>query len=304
MQYVTDLMLFQSECDSAVTLGKFDALHLGHQKLIKKIKGYSESDQVQSVVFAFDMHKDSLVTREEKRALLEDKVDVLISCPFTKDIREMPAETFVEKILVEKLRARYIVVGSDNRFGYQARGDVNMLRDLAPKYGYHLDVVEKEKYDGRVISSTYIRELMTEGNIALANRLLGYPYEVKGCVKPGNRIGRTLGFPTMNVEAPEHKILPKYGVYCCRANVDGLWYPAIGNVGVKPTVEEKGRAMTEVNLFDYHEEAYGKEITVQFCEFERPEQKFANVEALKAQLEKDILFGKQYFQELEKNACK
>ena len=294
MQYVTDLASFQSEYDSAVTLGKFDALHLGHQKLIRKINSYS-GEQVKSIVFAFDMHRDSLVTTEERRELLEGQTDVLIACSFTKEIREMSAEGFIQDVLIKKLRARYVVVGSDFHFGYKQSGDAALLAELAPKYGYHLDVVEKEKYEGREISSTYIRELLQEGNIALANRLLGYTYEVKGVVRNGNHIGRKLGFPTMNIAPPERKIMPRYGVYCCKVQVDGEWYPAIGNVGVKPTVEDSEILLTEVNLFDYDKEAYGKEITVQFYEFERPERKFESIEALKTQLETDILFGKNYF---------
>lgn len=299
MQYVTDLASFQVEEESAVTLGKFDALHLGHQKLVQKICEYSDR-QVKSIVFAFDMHREALLTGTEKRTFLEGRVDVLIVCSFTKEIRQMQAEQFIEKILIEKLHAKYIVVGTDFHFGYQQKGDVHMLAELAPKYGYHLDVIEKEKYKEREISSTYVREALSEGNISLANELLGYQYQLEGMVCPGNRLGRKLGFPTMNVVPPEKKIMPMRGVYACRVQVDGKWYDAIGNVGVKPTVEEHSILLAEAYLYDYEGDAYGKNVVIQFCEFERSEQKFDSIEALKIQLKKDIAFGKRYFEKVSR----
>lgn len=297
MQYVTDLAAFRTEGETAVTLGKFDALHLGHQKLIHQIRQYAggSNGRIKSVVFAFDMHREALITGTEKRELLEGKTDVLVACPFTREIREMSAERFIKEILAERLHARYIVVGTDYRFGHMQKGNVDTLRAFASRYGYHLDVIEKEKYQGREISSTYIRELMSEGNIALANLLLGYTYQIEGTVRPGNRIGRRIGFPTMNVAPAERKIVPRRGVYACQVEVDGKWYHAIGNVGVKPTVEVDPVLLVEVYVFGYRQEAYGKRIRVRFCEFERPETKFDGIDALKAQLEKDMVFGREYF---------
>lgn len=294
MQYVTDLMSLQMEGDSAVTLGKFDSLHRGHQKLIHKVQEYA-ADSITSIVFAFDMQRESLLTKEEKRMHLENETDILISCPFTKEIREMSAEDFIEHILVQRLHAKYIVVGTDFHFGYQQRGDVEMLADYADKYGYHLDVVEKECHKDMIISSTAIREALQEGNISLVNELLGYTYQMYGIVEHGNRIGRKLGFPTMNVAPRDNKMMPKHGVYTCRVEVDGVWYNGIGNVGVKPTVEEEPVVLAEVYVFDFEGDAYDKEIKIQFCEFERPEQKFGSLDELKAQLQKDILFGREYF---------
>ena len=294
MQYVKELMSFQMEGESAVTLGKFDSLHLGHQKLIHKVQEYAVGP-ITSIVFAFDMQRESLLTKEEKRILLEDETDVLISCPFTTEIREMSAEDFIEHILIERLHAKYIVVGTDFRFGYQQKGDVHMLAEFAEKYGYHLDIIEKERYEDQIISSTFIRESLQEGKVSLVNKLLGYTYQMNGVVEHGNRIGRKLGFPTMNVYPKDNKMMPKHGVYTCRVEVDGIWYNGIGNVGVKPTVEEKPVVLAEVYVFDFEGDAYGKEIKIQFCEFERPEQKFDGLEELKAQLQKDILFGREYF---------
>ena len=196
---------------------------------------------------------------------------------------------------MDRLHAKVIVVGTDFRFGYQQRGDVHMLEEFASQYGYHLDVVEKERYQDQIISSTFIRDSLQEGKISLVNKLLGYTYQMHGIVEHGNRIGRKLGFPTMNVSPRDNKMMPKHGVYTCRVEVDGVWYNGIGNVGVKPTVEDKPVVLAEVFVFDFEGDAYGKEIKIQFREFERPEQKFESLDELKAQLQKDIQFGKEYF---------
>lgn len=299
MQYMTEINSYQSEKASAVTLGKFDALHRGHQKLIQRVCEYVDSDTV-SIVCAFDMGRQALLTGEEKKLHLEKRVDYLIACPFTKELREMEAEAFIQEILIEKFHASHIVVGTDFQFGHNKQGDVRMLSACAKTYGYQLDVIEKERYKGTIISSTYIREALALGNVALANALLGYPYQLSGKVQHGKQLGRKLGFPTMNVLSEVEKIMPKFGVYTCRIYVDGIWYQGIGNVGVKPTVAEGSQPLTEVFAFGYEGDAYGKTVVVEFCEFLRPEKKFSSIEELKCQVEEDILSGKTYFAEKEK----
>ena len=196
------------------------------------------------------------MTNEERRAFLEDKVDYLIEIPFTKELMEMEAEKFIEEILHKKLHAAHIVVGTDFNFGHEKRGN-QMLEKYAAKYGYTVDVVEKAYYKDREINSTYIRELLLDGNVPLANELLGYPYEITSVVEHGQQLGRTLGFPTMNLAPPEKKILPKYGVYACRVLVDGVWYGGVGNAGVKPTVAQEKRRLFEVYVYGYEGDAYG-----------------------------------------------
>ena len=299
MQYMTEISSYKNEKASAVTLGKFDALHRGHQKLIEQICKYRTEERV-GIVCAFDMGRRALLTGEEKRKHLEKQVDYLIACPFTKEIREMEAELFIQKILAERFHASYIVVGTDFQFGYKKRGDVKMLSAYADRYGYRLDVIEKERYQGQIISSTYVREALADGNITLANSLLGYPYQITGQVRHGKQLGRRLGFPTMNVFPKEEKILPRFGVYACRIMVDGIRYLGIGNVGVKPTVSEEMKPLTEVFAFGYAGDAYGKTVTVEFCDFLRPEKRFTSVEELKRQIDRDMERGKVYFTILEK----
>lgn len=297
MRYYTDINSYQGNKKTAVTLGKFDSLHKGHQKLIDTVKQFAEKEKVESVVFSFDMGRESLLTKEERKAHLLDQVDCMIQCPFTKEIREMEAEAFIEEVLVQRLHASYIVVGRDFHFGHSKRGDVHMLAEFADVYHYHLVVLDKERYGDREISSTFIRESLSSGNVELANELLGYSYHMSGTVEHGRRLGRTLGFPTMNVAPKDRKIMPKFGVYACRVQIDGQWFGGIGNVGIKPTVTKEPRLLVEVFVFGYEGNAYGKEITVEFCAFERAETKFGSVEELKSQVDRDIAFGKQYFQE-------
>lgn len=294
MQYIKGLDAFDGRNQTAVTLGKFDGLHRGHQKLLNRIIKYAQKEDCDSVVCAFDMDRDCLMTNEERRVFLEDKVDYLIEIPFTKELMEMEAEKFIEEILHKKLHAAHIVVGTDFNFGHEKRGNHQMLEKYAAKYGYTVDVVEKAYYKDREISSTYIRELLLDGNVPLANELLGYPYEITSVVEHGQQLGRTLGFPTMNLAPQEKKILPKYGVYACRVLVDGVWYGGVGNAGVKPTVAQEKRRLFEVYVYGYEGDAYGKTATVQILEFERPETKFHSVEELKDRVMKDMRYGEEY----------
>lgn len=295
MEYITGIEQYNGKGKTAVTLGKFDGLHKGHQKLIEKICSYSNKD-CKSVLCAFDMHREALMTKRERREYLDGKIDFLIEYPFTKELREMEAEVFIERILCKKLHASHIVVGSDFAFGYGKRGSIEMLEKFSAKKGYTLDVIEKERYDKAVISSTYIREALSQGDMDLAAALLGYPYSVTGIVQHGRQLGRTLGSPTMNIEPEQEKILPRFGVYACRIKMDGRWYNGVGNVGVKPTVTEEHKRLVEVFVYDYEGDAYGKEITVQFCGFERPETKFSSIDELREQVMQDLSYGKEFFQ--------
>lgn len=296
MKYITGLGSYHGTKKTAVTMGKFDGLHRGHQKLVDKIRSYA-SDECDSVLCAFDMHRDAIMTNRERREHLEGKIDWLIDCPFTETLRNMEAEDFIRDILCAGLNAAHIVVGRDFVFGHNKRGSVEMLERYAPRYGYTVDVVEKERYGDMIISSTYIRDALAQGDVRLAEQLLGYPYELTGPVRHGKQLGRTLGFPTMNVEPEAQKILPRYGVYACRVKIDGEWYNGVGNAGVKPTVTDERRRLFEVYVYGYEGDAYGKEVTVRFCGFERPEVKFGSVEELREQVMKDMQYGIDFFKD-------
>ena len=309
MQYISGLETYNDPGRSAVTLGKFDGLHRGHEKLIEKVIELGKHYHIKSVVCAFDMmplferlnvKKKVLMTKEERRLRLDGRVDYLADCPFTEEFSQMEAEDFIRDILVGIFHAAFVVVGSDFRFGHEKRGDIHMLAQYAVQYDYQLIVIEKERYRGREISSTYVKEALQQGNMQLVTDLLGYPYGTVGVVELGNRLGRTLGFPTFNVPPASEKMMPPNGVYYDRVFVDGRWYNAIGNVGVKPTVSDNNRMLIESFLFDYEGNAYGKNVRIELHEFRRPEQKFADIEEMKKCIDLDIEYGKKYFQNCDK----
>jgi riboflavin kinase/FMN adenylyltransferase len=304
MHYIREIENYKNEKRSAVTLGKFDGLHRGHMKLVGKVQELAANEDVCSIVCSFDMrplfqriHAPAkiLMTCEERREFLKDKVDYLIDCPFTKEFSAIEAEDFIEKVLVGALHASYVVVGEDFCFGHGKRGNVHMLAKYAEQYGYELIVFEKERYKGQIISSTRIREALSEGNMTLAKELLGYPYTFTGVVSHGKQIGRRIGVPTLNIIPDEWKMIPPNGVYFTRVQIDGKWFDSIGNVGVKPTVTDSDQVVIECYLFEYEGDAYEKTIMVELHEFRRPEQKFGSIEEMKETIVNDIEAAKEYF---------
>ena len=239
-----------------------------------------------------------IYTEEEKKNLLEHMgMDVLVSYPFDKASLSMEPEDFVRDILIEKLDAKVIVVGSDFRFGHNRRGDVKLLEELSLKYGYQLQVFEKVTMEGDIVSSTRIRSELSKGKMELAARLLGEPYSITGEVVHGRKLGRTIGMPTINMALPKEKLLPPNGVYASITEIDGKEYQGVTNIGVKPTVGAEEERLAETYIFDYRGDLYGRVLKVSLYAYERPEKKFASVEELKQQMERDKEFGKGYFLE-------
>lgn len=304
MQYINRLSDYEGRRESAVTFGKFDGLHTGHQKLVEQVQRLGEAKELASIVCAFNMQPlwertgkmpRMLMTGRERQRQLSGKVDVLVECPFTLEFSKIHAEEFIRDIVCRRLCARYVVVGTDFQFGYEKQGDIHMLRQFEEVCGYHLIVIEKERYEERVISSTYIKELLSEGELALANRLLGYCYGITGVVEHGKKLGRTLGFPTLNVAWQEGKLVPPRGVYLSNIQVEGQWFHGISNVGVKPTVSKEERVLIESFLFGYDGDAYGKEVTIDLLAFRRPECVFESIAELKSCIDRDIEYGKHFF---------
>lgn len=306
MDYIKGLEAYKDSSKTAVTLGKFDGLHRGHQKLIQKVCELKEKNEVKSVVCAFDMTPlrtklglpiAGLMTNEERRYHLDNKVDILVECPFTDEISNMSAEAFIEEILQGLFHAKYIVVGSDFHFGHEKRGNAEMLIKYAEQYGYEVFVIEKESYGDRDISSTYIREELRKGNMQKVNEMLGYAYTVRGSVEHGRKLGRKLGFPTLNVHPAREKLLPPNGVYMDCVQIDGVWYNGIGNVGYKPTVANIERMLIESHLLNYDGNAYEKTVSIQLYHFKRPERRFESIEEMSVQIQQDIEEAKKYFGE-------
>ncbi len=280
---------------TAVTVGKFDGFHLGHQSLIsavlrEKEKGYA------SCVVTFstnvDIERSMIYTKKEQQSLCDMLgIDVIAEYSF-EDIKEMSAEQFITEILLKRLQARVVVVGEDFRFGKNRTGDVMLLKALEEMYGYRTVCIPKVEKAKQRVSSTGIRELLAKGAVEEAKELLGHPYAVFGEVLHGKKLGRTLGFPTMNLIPPAEKLLPVYGVYVTRTKVDGRWFDGITNIGIRPTVDSGERVSVETHLFDYEGDLYGKQVEVRFLHFLRPEKRFPNVEKLKEAMHEDFANAK------------
>lgn len=307
MQYIANTKEFHIAEPTVVSIGKFDGLHCGHKKLVAEMMNYRVQGR-KTAMFTFSTPPGTLVkgkvqnvimTNREREQLLEEAgLDYLVEYPFDEDVRTMDPEAFVSEILVGKMNAQIIVTGPDCRFGYKAAGDRKLLEDLAGKYGYRYIVVEKAKdADYKIISSTYVRDLLAEGQILKANKLLGYRYYITGRVEHGNAIGHRKLYPTANLIPPAEKHLPKFGVYVSRVTVDGETYAGLSNVGKKPTIEGENPAGVETYLYDFDGNLYGKEIKVELLDFVRPEMKFASIEELKAQLDYDIKMCRELYNE-------
>ena len=301
MEYITGRTDFKIEYNTALTLGKFDGIHKGHQKLLSRVR--SLGPIMKSVVFTFDVNpalavsrKEGtiLTTNEERKAVVERfGIDYLYECPFTEEIRNMEASDFVRKI-VSDLNVRFIAVGSDFGFGHNREGDFRLLQNMSGQLGYKVEVVDKERYLGREISSTYIREVIGKGDMETAEKLLGYPYTVKGVVGYGRQLGRTIGIPTTNVIPIKEKLLPPNGVYVSKVHIEGETHMGVTNIGVKPTVGDENEKGAETFIFDFERDVYGKNITIELHKFIRPEMRFESIEKLKEQMEKDIEFVRKY----------
>ena len=305
MEYIHGTEDFKLERSSAVTLGKFDGVHLGHQKLISIVKEKAEEQGLLSVMFTFDRiplsicpqkNQHFLSTNSERRMLCENYgIDVEVEYPFTTTLMNMEPEEFVSDILINKLKAKVIVVGTDYCFGRDRSGNVEFLISNAAKYGYETIVVEKEKFQDKDISSTYVREELKLGHMETVNVLLNRPYSITGIVAKGNQLGRKLEIPTINVYPTEIKLLPPNGVYASRILIDCVWYYGVTNLGPKPTISDGYEVSVETNVFDFDKDVYGNRVEVALYHFLRQEMKFENVEALKKQMESDASFAKEMF---------
>lgn len=305
---IDDTEQFYIEEPTALSLGKFDGLHRGHEKLIAHLLD-KQREGLKAAIFTFDIpprkltegeaHK-LLSTNAEKQAIFAERgIDYLLQCPFTTEIMCMEPESFIDWI-VKSLHVKSIVVGEDFRFGHNRRGDHRLLSRLAKDYGYELKVVEKLKFEGRDISSTFIREEIKKGNMEIASRMLGHPYYIDGTVLTGNQIGRTIGIPTANIAAEPEKLLPPLGVYAAAIDVRGERYFGIANIGRKPTIKPKegdrNPIGVEMHILNFHEDIYREQVRIYFYEFERPEIRFDSICDLQAQMKRDIVFSERYFE--------
>ena len=296
--------------NAVVTIGTFDGVHLGHQAIFKEMRRLAQEIGGETVVVTFHPHPRQVLSigterlrficsQEEKLKKIEEfGIDNVLIIPFTKEFASTPSEDFIKDYIIDSIHPSIIVVGYDHHFGKNRMGDYEMLTQLGKQYNFRTVQVEAQDVNEVAVSSTKIRNFLWAGNVKAANELLGYPYSVTGIVVEGNKIGRTIGFPTANLDIPnEYMMINNPGVYACQTMIDGKPYNAMANTGLRPTVEDRtdGDFIIEVNIFDFNGDLYGKTLKVWFLDRIRDEEKFKGLEALKAQLEQDRKKVKEYF---------
>ena len=305
MIIIHDTKEFDKTKSTAITIGKFDGVHIGHQLLIADV--CSKVDEgLSSLVFSFtnsprqyiDHTVDQMIlSKDERRSVIEDLgVDYFAEVPFNDEFMKLSPGEFLN-LLIMDLNMKHLCVGDDFRFGYKGQGDVLYLQKKSDELGFSLRVVEKVKHKDNIISSTYIRDLITEGNVLLAGDLLRRDYRIEGEVVHGKAIGRTLGIPTINIEPKEDKLLPRFGVYFSTALIEGVSYPSITNIGMKPTVANTNKPIVESHLLDISADLYGKKAEIIFHDKLRDEMKFKDLDELQSRMKTDVLMGKNWFAE-------
>jgi riboflavin kinase / FMN adenylyltransferase len=284
---------------SVVTIGNFDGVHRGHRVLLRRAVDAAHEAAVRSVAVTFDPHPAAVLRpgtepaaigalEDRTAALLEVGIDLVVVLAFTHELSELTAEEFLERVLVERLEATKVIVGTNFRFGHKAAGDVVTLADAGDTHGFAVEAVTLLELDGSPISSSELRRRIgQEGDLDWANAALGRPFRLAGEVVRGDQRGRTIGFPTANIEVPAGRLLPATGVYAGIATLEGgLRYAAVTNVGTRPTFDGEG-VTVEVHLLDADLDLYGRQLEVSFLHRLRGEQRFDGVEALQAQIGRD-----------------
>ncbi len=283
---------------TAVGLGNFDGVHIGHAALIDKLVEVSQNQGLTSVIYTFMKHPENILrkklltpqittTKKKIELLARYKVDYLYLAEFNEKFSQLSPEEFVKRILVDKLRVKLAVVGFDYRFGFEGSGNVAMLEYLGHKYNFDVVVVPPVLLDGEVVSSTAVREMLARGLVDKASRLLGRPYSIQGLVVRGRSVGAKLGFPTANIEPEKYLIIPRSGVYCTQTTVEGNALRSVTNIGKNPTFR-LNRVSIETHILDFKQDIYDKTIEVFFNKRIRGEKKFNSIEELILQIKNDI----------------
>ena len=302
MRIIKNSIQARNIANAVVTIGTFDGVHLGHQAIFKEMRRIADEIGGETVAVTFHPHprqvlnigKETLrfiCSQEEKLKKFEEfGIDNVVIIPFTKEFASTPSDVFLHDYIIDCIHPSYIVVGYDHHFGKNRMGDFQMLNDLGQRYGFKTVQVEAQDINDVAVSSTKIRNYLWTGNVKAANELLGYPYAVTGIVIRGNEIGRTIGFPTANLDIPdEFMMINNPGVYACQTVLDGKIYNAMANTGLRPTIGDRaeGDFIIEVNIFDFDGDLYGKTLKVLFIDRIRDEVKFNGLDALKIQLQHD-----------------
>jgi len=285
--------------NAVVTIGTFDGVHLGHRKIIAGLKELAETDGGETVLLTFFPHPRMILhpedeslkmitTIHEKAALMEQLgIEHLIITPFSRDFSNQGAEEYIRDVLVNKIGTKKIVIGYDHRFGKDRQGGLDELRRLGPVYGFEAIEIPEQDINEVAISSTRVRAALLNGDIELANTLLGYPFFITGTVIRGDQIGRQIGYPTANIVIEErYKLIPADGIYAVKVKIDGDIFNGMGYIGSRPTINGVSRNI-EVNIFEFDQDIYNRQVQMEFHFFMRGDIKFSSLDALKDQLAKD-----------------
>ena len=300
MKIYRDIKEFAPLNKAVVTIGAFDGVHIGHKKILNRLTELSSLVNGESVLITFWPHprfvlkKDAepiglLNTLEEKIHLLDSyKIDHLLILNFNEEFAKLTADAFIENILIKNIGTRFLVLGYDHRFGNNREGGIDYLNANKDRFGIESIEIPKQEIESLAISSTLIRQALLKGDSHLANQNLGYPYLLRGFVIEGNKLGRTIGFPTANIFIEDQdKLIPKNGVYAVYAYIEGERYKGMLNIGVRPTINNDKRRTIEVHIFDFNEDIYGKTVRLELITYIRDEVKFNGIDALIEQLKKD-----------------
>lgn len=315
MQIVRDLNSFfelnkestEAACvKSAVAIGKFDGIHIGHRALLQCIIN-KKKENMRAVVFTFSPSPEeffrgqllpAIDTAQEKRDnFAKMGVDILIEYPLTKESAAISPQSFMEDILFNGLNAGYVVSGRDLSFGNKGAGNADMLQAFAAEKDFVYEMIDKVCIDGNEVSSTSVREAVVKGDMEKVCRMLGRRYCVGGEVVHGKALGRTIQMPTINIIPAKEKLLPSSGVYATVTLIDGREYPGVTNIGVKPTVTDEKVVGVETHLFDFDENVYGKYVVTELVSYIRPEKRFASVEDMLTQIKADCVYAKDVLQQ-------
>ena len=298
MREITDITTFTTQQPTVLTIGTFDGVHLGHQKIVERVVTTARQEGLLATVFTFFPHPRMVVqhdkglklihTSEEKKQLLQQLgVDLLVVQPFNEAFAQLTAEEFVSTILVEHLNVKKVIIGYDHRFGRNRTANIDDMRLFGEKYGFAVEEISVQEVDEVSVSSTKIREALNKGDVTTAEHYLGTPYSLTGRVVHGLKLGRTLGYPTANIQVTEdYKLIPKDGVYAVYSYISGRKVYGMMSIGKNPTIEGKG-ASIEVYFFDFNGDLYDQKLTIEFVQYLREEQKFATIDLLKKQLQDD-----------------
>ena len=301
-----DPSLARGPIPCVLTIGNFDGVHRGHQAMLARLKAVALERGLPAAVMTFEPHPREVFTpelaparltslREKIELFKQHGIDRLVLVRFSKRFAQLSPSEFIQKILIDGIQARWILIGDDFKFGAKRAGDLAVLRQAGTQFGFEVESLGSVLVDHERVSSTAVRAALAQGDMAQATRFLGRPYSISGRVVHGDKLGHELGFPTANIQM-KHNKPPLCGIFAVELNgLDGCRLPGVASLGVRPTVKTNGAATLEVHVFDFHERIYGAHVRVDFLHKLRDEEKYPDLPTLIAQIERDVVDAKNYF---------